>query len=102
MDDFLAELRSIPEMVTLQGEAAWKIEDALDVIAIARKHNRIILGGDILTVCGEYTYDNWYYNQDHDVSMKTNVEQSAAKSLQYINNYIKRNGKQFLVVFVFK
>ena len=102
MDDFLIELGSIAKVATSQGETAWNIEDTSNIIKIASEHNRIILGGDILNICGEYTYDNWYYNLDHSVSVEVNVERSGAKCLQYINNYMQKYGNQFLVVFVFE
>lgn len=101
MDEFFAELKTVSNIVTPQGEIAWRLEDVFSVIEIARKHGRIILGGDILTSLGSHTYDSWYYNLDNSVSAITNVEQSLDKCLQYIDNYIKRNGNQFLSVIVF-
>ena len=87
--------------MTSQGEMAWKPENVPDITEIARKYNRIILGGDILTTSGKYTYDSWYYIQDCNISKKANVNQSIDKCLRYINNYIKRNGNQVVVIIVF-
>lgn len=101
MDNFNFELGELEGIVTPQGEIAWKAENIPNIVEIARKYNRIILGGDVLTVSGEYTYDNWFYNRDGNVSKQTNVEQSIDKCLQYIGNYLQRNGSEFLFVMVF-
>ena len=101
MDNFILEIKAMGGIVTSQGETAWKVESVSAIVEIARKYNRIILGGDILTVAGKYTYDNWYYTQDDRVCKRANVEQSIDKCLQYVNNYMQRNGNQFLIVIVF-
>lgn len=51
----------------------------------------IVLGGDVLNKVGDYTYDNWYYIVDPNISLKDNVIRSIQKCADYSVDYIKRN-----------
>lgn len=99
---FEKELSEVQRYTLSSGEIVWNAEVILNIIAIARKHQRIILGGDILTLEGEYTYDNWYYNPDPNVSTAVNVERSISICTEYVDNYLKRNGNCFLFLIVFE
>ena len=101
MDNFMIELERLDRVVSVQGEIAWKLESIPYIVDMARKYNRIILGGDVLTASGKYTYDNWYYVQESNAPRQTNVERSINKCLQYINNYLQKHGEQFAFIIVF-
>ena len=83
-------------------EDAWKIEDAFWVLEYFNKNGTIVLGGDILTKNFEYTYDNWYYNIQSNISMEENGKRSVRMAIEYIKKYISINGKSFYIVFVAK
>ena len=91
--EILAKGRVISSIATSWGEMAWKIEDALDVLEYFSSQNHLVLGGDILDLNFEYTYDNWYYNG-------SSSKGSISVSEEYLFNFIKNNGKNYYVVFV--
>lgn len=81
-------------------EIAWRIEDVFQIFDKARASNTMILGGDVLTDDISYTYDNWYYIPVPNASKQENVLWSYSCALEYISDYIERNGKDFYVVVV--
>lgn len=81
-------------------ETAWMIEDSLLVLEYLKNKNKIVLGGDILTVNLEHNYDNWYYNTTSIQDHKFNVECSIKLATEYLSNYIQINGNAFYVIFV--
>ena len=83
-------------------ETAWMIADASLVLEYLRSKNKIVLGGDVLTDKLEHNYDSWYYNIDSSQDFKLNVECSIKLALEYISNYISKNGSAFFVVFVIR
>ena len=60
----------------------------------------LVLGGDVITNEGQYTYDNWYYNHNPNLCANDNIELSVRKCLDYVNLYISRNGDMFYYVLV--
>ena len=82
------------------GETAWRIDDAVFVLEYLKDKDQVVLGGDILTKELLHNYDNWYYNLDTDQNFQDNIQHSIQRGLDYITNYIARNGTAFYVVLV--
>lgn len=82
------------------GEFAWKIEDAIFVLQYLKTKQKVILGGDILNNKLEYTHDNWYYDTYGCQNHRVNIECSFDVSIEYLKNYIDKNGTSFYVVIV--
>lgn len=101
MHSFSAELEHFEIIHSTYGESAWKSTDISKIVEIARKHHRVILGGDIISTQGEYTYDNWYYNQDSLLSISDNVSQSAEKCLMYLETISNKYTDGYAVILVF-
>ena len=71
-------------------EIAWKFDDAIEVIKIARDKGMIILGGEVYRLSGNkpvITCDSWYTNEGNDNAFEVAIE--------YITNYRARNGDDF-------
>lgn len=85
---------------TVCGEIAWHASDVPSLFEYASKESRVILGGDVVTLQGVYTYDNWYYEVTNEQSVSAAVRESIITAEKYINSYIQRNGNQFLFVLV--
>ena len=71
-------------------EIAWKFDDAIEVIKIARDKGMIILGGDVYRLSDNkpiITYDSW--------SIKSEDDDAFEVATQYITNYRARNGDDF-------
>ena len=85
---------------TVSGEIAWRASDVPSLLEFAAKEGRVILGGDVLTLQGVYTHDNWCYTVKTDRSAAAAVRESIAAAENYWNNYIRKNGDQFLFVLV--
>lgn len=81
-------------------EDAWKLEDALCIIEKIYEQKKIILGGDILDNNLQYNYDNWYYEPVDGDNREENIKNSYVEACQYIQDYIKKNGKDFYVIIV--
>ena len=72
-------------------EIIWKGAIIKDVINSIYKAEKTILGGDVYTLdngLAVSTYDNWYYNGN-------NFEEAYTNAIQYITNYLERNGDDF-------
>ena len=82
--------------ITLNGQFAWRASDLPLLMDYVIQNKWIVLGGDVLTYSGNYTYDNWYYNPECSLSITQNVHQSVAVCLDYVANYTNRNGSDFL------
>ena len=80
------------------GEFAWDISGIYKITDYAKKNCWIILGGDVLTKDGKYTYDSWYYKVNTGLSVKQNVDLSIQNCLEYIHQYSERNGNMFYYV----
>ncbi len=85
---------------TACGELAWWASDVPCLLEYAAKENLVILGGDVVTLQGVYTYDNWYYEVTNLQSVKTAIHGSIATAGKYVNDYVQRNGNEFLFVLV--
>lgn len=83
-------------IITPDGKYAWVASDLPFLMDYIIENKWIILGGDVLTYSGNYTYDNWYYNPKHSLSVTQNMHQSIAVCLNYVTNYTNRNGSNFL------
>ena len=82
--------------ITPNGKVAWSAPDLLLLKDYVIDNQWIILGGDVLTCSGEYTYDNWYYTPKHSLNLTENIHQSVTVCLDYVSEYTKRNGENFL------
>ena len=82
--------------VTSNGQIAWRASDLPLVMNYVMENKWVVLGGDVLTSAGNYTYDNWYYNPRHSLGVIQNIHQSITVCLDYVTQYTKRNGNQFL------
>jgi len=91
---------NIEPVLTSHGELAWHIADVPAVLQRISAHGLIVLGGDILDIEMQYTYDNWYHNVDRSLSKSLNVKSSFDAAQEYIQKYINRNGEGFFVVLV--
>lgn len=100
--EIMFENKTISSVDFSNTETAWMIDDANLVLEYLKSKNKIVLGGDILTDKLEHTYDSWYYNIDSSQDFKLNVECSIKLALEYISNYISKNGSAFFVVFVIR
>ena len=72
-------------------EIAWKFDDAIEVIKIAKDKGMIILGGDVYRLNGNepvITCNSWYTNEGNDNAFEV--------AIQYITNYRARNGDDFI------
>ena len=71
-------------------EIAWKFDDVMEVLKIARDKGMIILGGDVYRLRGNesiITYDGWSTNRG--------VNNAFEVAIEYITNYRARNGDDF-------
>lgn len=79
------------------GEMVWPTRCIPEILQLAVDNQWIILGGDILDMAKNYTYDNWYYNPDAQLSLNLNVTASVEKTREYISQYCKKNGTDFWI-----
>lgn len=87
-------------IVAPSGEPAWTAASVSKIMDQANNMDWVVLGGDVITDKGQYTYDSWYYNQNPYICPKDNVKLSISKCLEYINAYIRRNQGDFYFVLV--
>lgn len=83
---------------TYWGERAWRVCDIPDVLEYVRSENLVILGGDVITPQEKHTYDNWYYNISHSLTIEENVQASIDLTRSYIDAYVRKNGNNYLFV----
>ena len=72
-------------------DIAWKFDDAIEVIKIARDKGMIILGGDVYRLSGNepvITYEGW--------STSRGVNNAFEVAIKYITNYRAKNGDDFI------
>ena len=81
-------------------EAAWKIEETPMILDFFASQGKMILGGDILTQDLQYTYDNWYYQENPNKTKSKNVKDSNLSAQEYILKYIRSHGAAYHVVIV--
>ena len=87
-------------VIAPSGEQAWSATAVSEIMQQAINNGWLVLGGDVITDKGQYTYDNWYYNPNPNIGIKDNVELSVFKCRDYVNTYISRNQGQFYFVLV--
>lgn len=87
-------------IVAPSGEQAWSVSAIVGIMQQAIDNRWVVLGGDVISHEGQYTYDSWYYNRDYNICANDNVEASVRKCLDYINRYITLNGDSFYFVLV--
>ena len=71
-------------------EIAWKFDDVMEVLKIARDRDMLIAGGDVYRLSGNkpiITYDGW--------SIKSEDDDAFEMAIQYITNYRAKNGDDF-------
>ena len=71
-------------------EIAWKFDDVMEVLKIARDRDMLIVGGDVYRLSGNkpiITYENWYTEEEDDNAFEVAIE--------YITKYRARNGDDF-------
>ena len=72
-------------------EIAWKFDNVMEVLKIARDKGMIILGGEVYRLSGNkpiITCDSWYTNEGNDNAFEVAIE--------YITKYRARNGDDFI------
>lgn len=72
------------------------VDQIMDIIS---DRNWVILGGDILTNELKYTCDSWFYNVDSRCSLYENVSLSVQKCKQFIKEYERMHGSNYLIAF---
>lgn len=100
-EEFISRQGIVPQKISPY-ELAWKIDDIKPILQWLSANNKVVLGGDVLDVNKEYTYDNWYYNPDDTCSSFINAKNSIEKASEYISNYIAINGADYYIVLVFE
>ncbi|WP_297949138.1 Imm40 family immunity protein [uncultured Campylobacter sp.] len=69
---------------------AWRFDDVMEVLKIARDRDMLIVGGDVYRLSGDepiITYDGWNIKAEDDDAFELAIE--------YITNYRARNGDDF-------
>ena len=72
-------------------EIAWRFDDVMEVLKIARDRDMLIVGGDVYRLSGNepvITYDGWDTKAEDDNAFEV--------AIQYITNYRARNGDDFI------
>ena len=101
-DTFEYHLQKLDHLITPSGETAWSLDQLDKIMTLARTHQRIILGGDVLTLSGSYTCNNWYFTREANTSHEINVEKSIQMCQAYVASYVQRNGSDCTLLIVFK
>ena len=87
----------LPNSILLpNGRLGWNYHSLPLVMEYAKSNRWIILGGDVLTNQGKYTYDNWYYNPNPLLDYEQNMHNSILTCFEYISKYTERNGSDFV------
>ena len=77
-------------------EIGWKFDDVIKVLDIIKEKEMMVLGGDVYELNGDeiiITYDSWSFSG-------SNFIKSFEKASEYINNYYKNNGDNFIYTLV--
>ena len=70
---------------------AWRFDDVMEVLKIARDRDMLIVGGDVYRLSGDepiITYDGWSTNRG--------VNNAFEVAIEYITKYRARNGDDFV------
>ena len=71
---------------------AWRFDDVMEVLKIARDRDMLIVGGDVYRLSGNkpiITYDSWSIKEGDDGN------DAFELAVRYITNYRARNGDDF-------
>ena len=82
-------------------EVAWGKEAALAVVDYLGEKGYTILGGDVYKYDDGkiiITYDSWYFEATHK---KNSVTLSGLKAKEYIEEYNKVNGEEYIYSIIF-
>lgn len=77
-------------------EIGWKFDDVIKVLDVIKEKEMTVLGGDVYELNGGeiiITYDSWSFSG-------SNFIKSFEKASEYINNYYKNNGDNFIYTLV--
>ena len=69
---------------------AWRFDDVMEVLKIAKSKDMVIVGGEVYRLSGNepiITYDGWSTNRG--------VNNAFEVAIEYITNYRARNGDDF-------
>jgi len=98
-DDFMKKYGIYPVKIS-SCVFGWHLKDVKKVLNCLKANRQIVLGGDILDLQKNYTYDSWFYNYNHSKCLLENVNSSMDVALDYVTNYIRNNGEEYYVVLV--
>ena len=74
----------------------WAASGLEKLFDFAEQYGLVILGCDILTLSGAYTYDNWYFPSILNKPLLLCSAESIRAFKVYIEDYISRHGDHFL------
>ena len=80
---------------TCNNERAWPAKAIPHILELALKNNWIVLGGEVITLAGKYTYDSWFYDPIRQYSLEDNVLRSISVCSEYISDYIREHGDSY-------
>jgi hypothetical protein len=95
--------RPLSEINPGSDEMALTVDDALRAVEILRGTRRAILGGDVLSDESgtlAYTHENWYSERRGGEGHADYCDRSYEDSRNYINEVVKRRGKNRYIVLV--
>ena len=72
-------------------DIAWRFDDVMEVLKIAKSKDMVILGGDVYRLSGNkpiITYDGWWNTKARD-------DDAFELAIRYITNYRAKNGDDF-------
>ena len=72
-------------------DIAWRFDDVMEVLKIAKSKDMVILGGDVYRLSGNkpiITYDGWWNTKARD-------DDAFELAIRYITNYRARNEDDF-------
>ena len=73
-------------------DIAWRFDDVMEVLKIAKSKDMVILGGDVYRLSGNkpiITYDGWWNTKARD-------DDAFELAIRYITNYRAKNGDDFI------
>ena len=71
---------------------AWRFDDVMEVLKIAKSKDMVIVGGEVYRLSGNepiITYDSWSIKEGDD------GDDAFELAVRYITNYRARNGDDF-------
>ncbi len=71
-------------------DIAWRFDDVMEVLKIAKSKDMVIVGGEVYRLSGNepiITYDGW--------SIKAEDDDAFELAIEYITKYRARNGDDF-------